>query len=105
MGMFDKPRTTWAGTRERKGEPPEEIQGTLDPYEDLFKGPPETPLSSVSANYSRARDFSAEKISFHVTVHCKQNEPMINEAGKRALMKVLEFTKDAMEQLGWKEGQ
>lgn len=70
----------------------------LDPFPKLLK---EDGFASVSCTVGKARAYGEEKISFHVSIKCDQNQATIDEAGKLAFMKAAEFCEDAMTALGW----
>lgn len=97
--MFKRgPNASAAGTVEQNGRVIEETTKTLDCFKDLLKGGDE---ATVSATYALGRDFNSEKVTFHVTVRCAQDEATINQAGERVFLKAMEFVGDACEQLGW----
>lgn len=98
MGMFGKAKAVVSGTVESEGKVIQETTETFDSFADLQKDGSD---ATVSATYALGRDFNSEKVTFHVTVRCAQNEATINEAGKRAFFKAVEFVGEACENLGW----
>lgn len=62
-----------------------------DKFNELASG---DGLARVSMTYTRAVEFSVEKISTMVSLTCDQNETTINKAGELAFLKVMELTDD-----------
>jgi hypothetical protein len=98
--MFNTTKNTVSGTVKTPGKTVETSE-TFDAYADLCK---DGAAASVSCTYGMAKNFGEEKVSFHVTVRCDQTEECINEAGKRAFLKAVEFVGDAADNLGWTKG-
>ncbi len=97
--MFNTTKNQASGTIQTQGKV-EEVSETFDLYADLCK---DGAAATVSCTYALGRDFNSEKVTFHVTVRCDQTEACINEAGRRAFLKAVEFVGDAAENLGWKK--
>ena len=100
MSMFNSSKTkaVVSGTIESAGKVVKETSETTDVFNHLQD---QGDSASVSASYALGRDFNSEKVTFHVTLRCSQHENVINEAGKLAFFKAVEFVGDACANLGW----
>jgi hypothetical protein len=92
------PNTTVKKTHLKDGKVVSESEEHTDEFRSLIK---EDGNANVSCSLTKGIDFNSEKVVFHVSVRCDQDEKTMDEAATRVFKKALEYVTEASTALGW----